>query len=299
MPTFNNYVNFITINLAFFFQIILIIYFVHASDIKKNWPKYRCNPSYWMFSDDVTKDFTHCAQNAQLNSIGFSLQPLSYLMSSINSMNKGLSDDINNLRKSSSLTRYHITGIVSTIYNVFMSLVVNIQKMTYGIQDMVGKLTGVIVSLLYILEGSNKTMMSSWNGPTGQTVRSLSCFHPNTKMKLICGSTVKMKKLKPNDILFDGSRVHATMKIAPKNDLFVIDSIIVSESHHIWDNTLKQFVKVGQYRRASPYKGTYPKYYSCLITSSGKIGIDGHLFLDWEDDNVFALKQLLNNYRHI
>ena len=83
MPTLKNYFDFILINLAFTIQIFALIYFRAALDVKKNWPLYRCNPPYWVFSENITDDFTYCVQNTQINTMGYLLQPITYLISNL------------------------------------------------------------------------------------------------------------------------------------------------------------------------------------------------------------------------
>jgi hypothetical protein len=57
--------------------------------------------------------------------------------------------------------------------------------MTISIKDLVGKMIGVMVAMMHIMDGSLKTINSSWNGPPGQMVRAIGkCFHPETKIKL-------------------------------------------------------------------------------------------------------------------
>ena len=98
MPTMSNYFDFIMINLAFIAQITIMVYFRSALDIKENWPLYRCNPAYWVFSENISEDFTYCVQNTQMNMMGFLLQPLNYMIASLTSIGGGLSESINNVR---------------------------------------------------------------------------------------------------------------------------------------------------------------------------------------------------------
>ena len=86
MPTGQNWVNFIYINLGFLAQVLVMYYLTALIDIKKNWPEYRCNPIYMPLSDDIEADFTYCVQNTQINLMGYLLQPLTYLISSISWM---------------------------------------------------------------------------------------------------------------------------------------------------------------------------------------------------------------------
>ena len=85
MPTMSNYFDFIMINLAFIAQITIMVYFRSSLDIKENRALYRCNPSSLIFSKNVSKDFTYCFQNTQINSMGYLLQPITYLLSILTS----------------------------------------------------------------------------------------------------------------------------------------------------------------------------------------------------------------------
>ena len=98
MPTMKNYLNFIYVNLGFIAQIAVMMYFKSVLDIKKNWPLYRCNPPYWVFSDNISEDFTYCVQNTQTNLMGFLLEPLNYMVSSLSSIGSEIGDSINNIR---------------------------------------------------------------------------------------------------------------------------------------------------------------------------------------------------------
>ena len=71
------------------------------------------------------------------------------------------------------------------------------QKIIIGIKDVIGKVIGIMVTLMYVLDGRIKTMQSSWNGPPGQMVRALggSCFHPDTLILLKNGKVKTMENI--------------------------------------------------------------------------------------------------------
>lgn len=292
MPTGQNWMNFIYVNLGFISQVLIMYYFTALVDIKKNWPKYRCNPMYMPLSDNLEEDFTYCVQNTQVNLMGYLLQPITYLISTLNSMGSGFTKDINSIRDIVSYVRTFVTSIVENIFGVFANLVIEFQVIIIGIKDMVGKLIGIMVSLLYILDGSVKTMNSAWNGPPGQMVRSLSsCFYPNTDVKLKNGTIVLMRDIQPGAVLENGSKVHAVMKIDNSGeDLYEIpngvdnQTIYVTGSHFVYDEEKCMFVRVKHYRHAKKSNKKQPLWYSSLITTDNKIKIGGHLFWDWEDD---------------
>jgi hypothetical protein len=291
MPTGQNWMNFIYVNLGFIAQVLVMYYFTALIQIKKNWPEYRCNPMYMPLSDNIQEDFTYCVQNTQINLMGYLLQPITYLISTLNSMGAGFTSDINSLRDMISFIRNFVSSIVENIFGVFMNLIIEFQVIVMGIKDMVGKLVGIMVTLMYMMDGSIKTMNSAWTGPPGQMVHALSCFYPNTDVKLKNGSIVLMRDIQPGSVLENGSKVHAVMKIDNSGeDLYEIpdgvdgQTIYVTGSHFVYDEYACKFVRVSQYRSAKKSNKNKPLWYSSLITTDNKIKIGKHMFWDWEDD---------------
>jgi hypothetical protein len=162
-----------------------------------------------------------------------------------------------------------------------------------GMKDLIGKTIGIMVTLMYVMDGSLKTMNSAWKGPSGQLVRALGkCFYPETKIKLKNGNIVAIKDINLGDILENGSVVYSTMKIDNKNnkeDLYCIkekgvngENINVTGSHLVFDNSKNKFIKVSEYHKAVKSK-VKTEWFSCLITSDHKIKIGSEIFWDWED----------------
>ena len=156
-----------------------------------------------------------------------------------------------------------------------------------------------MLSLMYVMDGSIKTMNSTWNGPPGQMVRALGkCFHPNTRIKLRNGIIKQIQTIDLGDILEDGSIVESIMKIDNKRDpvpLYLIkkagvdsDDIFVTGSHLVFDEKTNQFIKVENYSKAVPTNNQI-EWFSCLITSNHKIKIGNEIFWDWEDHFVKIL----------
>jgi hypothetical protein len=295
MPTLKNYFMFAVINLAFIVQIVALVYFRSAVDIKENWPLYRCNPSYWVFSENISDDFTYCVQNTQVNMMGYLLEPMTYLVSNLTSFSGDLGNSLNSIRQMISGIRGFTGNIVENVFGVFLNLIVEFQKMIMAIKDMVGKLIGVVVSILYILDGSIKTMNSTWNGPPGQMVKAIgSCFHPETKIRVKSGEIYAMKDLPLGAELEDGGKVFSVLKIDnPKKETFYkiaeginLEPIYVTGDHFILDPNTNKFIQVKNYKKATLQTTVYSSWFSCIITTNRRIKIGKHIFWDWEDDEL-------------
>jgi hypothetical protein len=291
MPTMNNYFNLIYVNLGFLSQITVMMYFRSVLEIRKNWHIYRCNPPYWFFSENISEDFTYCVQNTQMNMMGFLLQPLNFMVQSLTSIGGQFGDSINNIRRVFSSIRGFVSEIIENVFGVFLNLIIEFQKIIISIRDMVGKMIGIVVTIMYVLDGSIKTMNSAWAGPSGQLVRAIgSCFHPDTIITLANGERIKMKDAPLGTELDGGGKIFAVLKIdnAKKEALYKIKSetqdIFVTGEHFVFDDN--QWVQVKNYKYAEIQNNFIVEYFSCLITTNRRIKIDNILFWDWEDDEL-------------
>lgn len=293
MPTGKNWFNFFYINLGFVLYLLSIYYFTSVNQIKENWPKYRCNPVFMPLSDNIEQDFVYCIQNMQQGLMGNILQPITYITSSLSSLSGGFMTEINSIRSMFNTVRNFVTNIVQTIFGVFLNIIIEFQKVIIGIRDLVAKLVGVLTTFMYILSGSISTMNSAWNGPPGQLVRAIgSCFYPETNIKLKNGKKVFMKDLNLGDILENGSRVNAVMKIDnyENQDLYMLkeagvdgENIYVTGSHLIFDTDTSKYIEVKFYKNALKQNNVKTDWFSCIITDDHLIQIGSHLFWDWED----------------
>ena len=294
MPKGIDWVNFIYVNLSFVALVFIMFYYGMVSEIKKDWPKYRCNPMYMPLSDNLEKDFVFCVQSMQTNFMGYLLQPITYMVGLLSNMGGNFTGSLDFIRTMISNIRTFFTSIIQNIFGVFLNLVIEFQKITISIKDLVGKIIGVMVTIMYLIDGSVKTMKSTWNGPPGQMVRALggSCFRPNTKLKLADGSIKTMDKLDLGDILEGGSRVDVLMKIDNKfNETFYKfpskipggEDIYVTGTHMIFSEREKKFIEVNDHPDAIKTE-ELAKWFMSLITDDHKIKIGGYEFWDWEDD---------------
>ena len=300
MPSGKNWMNFLYINLAFVLYIAGVFYYGQIAQIKANWPLYRCNPMYMYLADDIESNFVYCIQNMQTGFMGYLLQPLTYVTSSISSMLSGFMGEINMVRAMFDKIRGFLTSTIQSVFGIFLNLVIEFQKITISINDLIGKIIGTMVSLMYILSGSITTMNSTWNGPPGQMIRALGkCFYPETSVKLKNGTIKAMKDIDLGDILENGSVVESVMKIDNKQNpipLYVIkgagvnkEDIYVTGSHLVLNNDTKQFIKTEDYFKAE-LSDKKTDWFSCLITSDHKIQIGNEMFWDWEDHFVKSFK---------
>lgn len=311
---------FLTIFIIVVFIILMIVNIlsVGIKNIEDNWPTYRCNPMVMpfagIFGQDAAQNFTYCIQSMQSNYMDFLLQPLTYNLGVIGNIGTELTDSINSMRALVNNLRGFITDMIQNVFGVFLNILVEFQRILMEIKDMVGKMTGILMALLYTISGSITTMESVWNGPPGLLVKSLggSCFHPNTIMTLTDGSKCLMKDLQLNcDILGNyenETNVQSIMKISNKKkdgtfreELYELyckgnEPILVTGCHLVFDIYSNDFISVKDIIQKNPSIGmksakTTSILY-CLITSDHTIPIGPWIFHDWEDNNASNSKTI-------
>ena len=296
MPSGKNWFYFIYINLAFALFVAGAFYYSQVSVIKANWPLYRCNPIYMPLADNIESNFTYCIQTMQTNMMGNFLQPLTFITNSMGSTLGNFSTEINSIRGMFDKVRGFSSNTSQSIMGVFLNLVIEFEKITISIKDLIGKTIGILTTIMYVMDGSIMTMQSTWNGPPGQMVRALGkCFYPETRIKLKCGAVLPIKDIHLGDVLENGSVVYAVMKIDNQyepEDIYRIpgcgidqDDIYVTGSHLVYDKNLDLFITVDRYIKSEKSKIKL-EWLSCLITSDHKIKIGSETFWDWEDHFV-------------
>ena len=287
------------------FMIILIFIAIYAfnilsigiSNIKKKWPIYRCNPMIMPFASyfghEPVSNFTYCIQNMQTSYMSSLLQPTTYAMSVLKDTIGSVVTDIQSIRKKIADFVGTITKIVESIFGVFVNILVQFQHMIIKLKDVFAKVLGTMTTLIYLIEGGVLTGTSVMAGPIGGTLRFL-CFHPKTLLTLQNGIRKQIQKVEPGDILQNGSKVLASLKVVGNegdslNTYYRLhdgarnETIYVTGSHKIHDGTLNRFIYVKDHPSATKDTSVTTASMSCLVTDDHLIQIGEHTFWDWED----------------
>ena len=325
----------LTLSIIIIFIFIILFVFniivIRMQHIKDNWNLYRCQPTVMPFASffghDASENFAYCIQNIQNGFMGDLLKPINLNIGILGDITSGLTENLNKARSFMSDFRFNLFDILENIFSVLFNIMVEIQRMMINFKDLLAKFGGLMVSILYILDGAIMTMSSAWAGPPGGLVRAL-CFHPETKINLKNGKIYPMQDIPLNSILLNGSRVCSVMKISnlDNNGNFVekmykvrrtkkkntdinknaadaddaadaaaddADAILVSGSHLVYDTTINQFIHVKDLLSAELSEINCPVLY-CLITTDHTIQIGEWIFHDWEDSNGSLPKNIGN-----
>lgn len=113
------------------------------------------------------------------------------------------------------------------------------------------------------------------------------CFGPETEVLMADSSVKRIDCVGIGDVLKNGAEVSSVMKFKTeeKSNFNLIDGILVSGSHIIFDVLTPSFVE--DYDDAVKFSGKLPAYVYCLNTSTNTMPVKGltrsFLFADWEE----------------
>ena len=286
----------IVIILVFIILFLAPMFSVGLQNIRQNWVAYRCNPAVMpfasLFGEDPTATFASCTQTMLKDYMGFLLMPMTHSANIMQNLGGGFGNAINDVRKMMSAIRSLTTEIVQSIFGVFLNILVEIQKLMLRLKDTMGKLIGIMTSLLYMISGSMQAMQSAWNGPPGQMTRAL-CFKGDTEIQLYDGNFREIRSLDIGDILKDGSMVEGVMKLKNTSHApyYILkygekdNDIYVTGSHMVENETTREFIAVENHPEAKKSEKIDDVVYS-LMTSTQRIRIGKRVFWDWNDDEV-------------
>jgi hypothetical protein len=286
---------FLTIIILLIFTIIYAsnILAVGAGNIKRDWPKHRCNPAIMPFTSyfghDPVENMTYCIQNMQTDFMGNLLEPVNYAMGVTQQLGGDLGDSVQHTRGFISDFRDSVTNIVSSIFGVFLNAMLQFQKTIIKLKDIVGKVAGISTTFLFMTDGAIRTGNSVWKGPIGGTLRTV-CFHPDTELDLLNGEKKAIKDMTIEDVLVSGSRIDGVVVLTNlyQEPFYRVRShevgrdVLVTGGHYIMDEEKNKFVYVRDSAVATKTDDVSKKLY-CLITDDHLIKIGEHTFWDYED----------------
>lgn len=126
--------------------------------IKEKWPTYKCNPAVMPFASIFGKDpinnFVECIQNMQALNMDYLLQPIKNNIELLSQVGGQFNSNIGNVRGFLSKFREKILSVVNYIYSIFSGLITEFQKIIISIKDMVAKIAGMLITVLYTVETS-------------------------------------------------------------------------------------------------------------------------------------------------
>lgn len=281
----------------FIIFVFLIMYaygisLMSSTEIKQNWDKYKCNPAYMPFSEQLGKgsaeeNMSSCMNNMSGDAMQYVLEPIEASLDVVNVLFATIVNTMNDLQNFVSSMSTSNGSMFSSVFDMFG-----------GMTDMFSSSFNSVLDALSITKAISTVIMNIGEGValTSESMANFICFDPNTIVKMQDGTSKFMKDIVLGDIIDNGSIVEGTLQLNNKDSKGNIkhyfykitddkseQDIYVTGAHLVFDKKSNGFLRVEEYHKAKPTELSKDKLV-CLITSDHKIVIGDEVFWDWEDE---------------
>lgn len=152
----NDIIKVIVILTLFGLLYLVNILSVGIKRIKDNWILYKCNPIVMpfasVFGQDPVSNFAGCIQNMQALNMDYLLQPIKNNINLLSQAGGSFNMNLSNVRGYLNILKEKILGVVDYIYSLFTGIITEFQKIIITVKDIVAKLAGTLITILYTLE---------------------------------------------------------------------------------------------------------------------------------------------------
>tara|TARA_B110000503_G_C7153461_1_gene416223 strand:+ start:1860 stop:2411 length:552 start_codon:yes stop_codon:yes gene_type:complete len=166
-----------TIIIIIIFAIINIVSVlgIGIQHIKNNWNRYKCMPVIipiaGVFGKDPTETFDSCAKGVLNNFMGDILDPVYGAFSEISAITGQVGTFMTSFSGIAGDFKVGFLGSLTDMYDVGTKLLLGLTHFAITLQDIINKVLGIFLTVVYVFLGANYTVISIWNGLPGQLVR--------------------------------------------------------------------------------------------------------------------------------
>lgn len=141
-------------------------------EVADDWTNQRCNPKYLPFAGYIThpegitafdytnENFQYCVQNILTNVTGYALQPIQYMINSLQQMFQVIGNSIQKIREFLDLLRQNVKKVAEDVLHRILNVMVPLQTVLIALMDTFQKIQGVMTAGLYTMLGSYYTLQS-------------------------------------------------------------------------------------------------------------------------------------------
>lgn len=146
---------FLTIIIFFIFTFLYVvnIFYIKYFEIKRNWPKYKCQPMIMPFASffghDVTDNFVSCISNMQGDLMTEFTGPILGNLDIISSVGEGLLNDLNSISALGGNLSLNQGNVFGNFTGLLTSFKDNLNNMTTGFFN----ITNNVIDIAYVMQG--------------------------------------------------------------------------------------------------------------------------------------------------
>jgi hypothetical protein len=238
----SNLIKFIILSVLFIVALVLLFTMGNLNEIRKNFPRYRCNPLFIPFASqfgyDTKENFSFCLSTIFDIKAAEIFGPIYRLLAVFVSLTKMIVDVALGIRKLFSNFLLGVNRFVQNVRDRIQQVMFSIRMSFLRIQHLMGRVYGTMYAVIWM---GTSAITAGFNISDNSLVKFLFefCFDPDTPLKLADGSFVPIKDAKigmklagtptnPTPVItsvfeFDGSRT----------PMVQIGDVVISKEHYV------------------------------------------------------------------
>ncbi len=300
-PGIKSIITIILISIVFIGLILIGSSTSKINDIKKNWDKYRCSPTYMpfaaFFGHNTAENFHFCMGKTFQTHAEPYFGSFGGMMGDFTGLLTSIFGSIGSLRN----TIASLGGGINVIFQEFTERIsmffFNLRISAVRIKMLIGRMYAILFSVMY-MGMSGITGMTTFTNTFLFSFLDTFCFPGNTKLHVKDKGQVEIKDIQMGDVLLPTkSKVTGLFRFYSKGQpMVLLNDIIVSTNHYVVYNG--RYIKAGKHPNAKDigvWDKDEPLY--CLDTENNQIPIKGMIFLDY-DETQTADKETMKMIEH-
>jgi hypothetical protein len=272
--------------------LILMFTLGNLNEIRKNFPRYRCNPLFIPFASNFgydTKDnFNFCLSTIFDSKAAEIFAPIYQLLGGFVSLTKTIVDVALGIRKLFSNFLLGVNGFVQNVRDRIQQLLFNIRMSFMRMQHLMSRVYGTMYAVIWM---GTSAITAGFNISDNSLVQFLFefCFDPTTPLRLADGSVIAIKDAKlgmklaatPNNptpeitsiFEFDGSRT----------PMACVDGVTMSSEHYVQNAATCEWIPASAHPRAQP-ASSIPRLICLNVTGHEfSVGNAGLVVADYDE----------------
>jgi len=254
-------------------------------EVKKNWSKYRCQPSImpfaFLYGHNTAENFQYCMGNIFQGSAMEVAGPFAGMIGSFAQTVGASMNGINSLRQSVAT----MGGGINVIFQDFTDRIKNfffqLRLSAIRMKNLLTRMYTILFSIMY-MGLSGMTAASNFGNTILFAFLDAFCFPPETEIDVKAKGKIPLYKVTIGDILADGSRVTAKFHFAGQGQQMVsLDKIQVSTNHYVYQEG--NWIKAVDHPDAIPIGSYSRNSLICLNTDTHRIPIGSYTFRDYDE----------------
>ncbi len=257
------------------------------AEIKKNWPKYRCNPQYIatasLYGFDTKENLDYCIKNAMDGEAASQLGPIYKVLANSIGTQGSLLSSVNSIRLQFATLMGGIMMTFQQFTDRFAQFMFAIRTGAVRMRTLMNRVFATVFSVLY-MGLSGVTAAQNFGDTIIGGFLSTFCFPPETPIYVAGAGHIPIQDVKIGDRLANGSRVTATFRFhAPGQPMVRLGHVTVSTNHFVKDPNDK-WLMAGEHPEAED-AGVWAadRPLVCLNTDTHTIPLGKYLFSDYDE----------------